>query len=716
MLRSALLMLAGLTLGFGEARAQAPEATAASAPDAFTWLETTGDPAARGWAARQTSAALARLTSLPDFATVQNEIHDALAKSRPQPGYYPLGDKLLRFARDRDHPLGVLAVAPIDGKGEWRELLDVAAYNKAHGTNFQIMFLDPAEQCRAPAFDRCLIPFAEGGSSLLQYREFDLDAGVFVEGGFETPPVRAGVAWLDRDTLAIGHALGGVPALKSGFPGAIYRWRRGTPIEKSSLIFRANPGDALISTTPISGPNPLLISLARDYRTFEVNLMDAAGAVAPIGLPSSLQKFGAPVTAGRYLIFQLANAATLEGKAYAADSLIAYDPAAPADARLSLVAAPGGDAYINDAYGGLAATRDAVAFVESRNLQKSVVLAQSGDDGTWKRKTLLRAEPGVAVTIRGTGAEDGVLVRLSGFLKPTEVRFLSVSGKSRLVDAAVPIIDARRFVSEIRTAHSKDGTVIDYYLVRPKRATGKPMPTIITAYGGYGVNLDPDYFSGGLGPALVPWLERGGAYALAAVRGGGERGSSWADAARGTQRQRSYDDFAAVAEDLVRTGFSAPRRIGVFGRSFGGLLAANMAVQRPDLFGAALVGVPIVDLFRLGRSGSDISAGQKVEVGDWDDPAQAALMLEYSPYQNIRSGMGYPRFLTVVSEKDGQVGPGHGRKFTAKLQSVGADALLLEGPTGGHGYPDQFADPKEFAAQMAFFIDALMKSGAPEVR
>lgn len=706
----ALLLAASLA---GGARAQVAAAPSASAPDAFTWLEPADDPAARRWAAGQTAAAMARLTATPAFAEVRRAVADTMAKSRPQPSYYAIGDRLLRLTRDRDHPLGVLAVAPIAGGANrrWRDLLDVAAYNRAQGTHFQIMFFDPDEQCLAPRYDRCLIPLADGGSSLIQYHEFDLTTGIFVSGGFRTPPIRAGIAWLDANTLVLGHALGDVPPLKSGFPGALYRWRRGTALAESTLLFRANLGDALIGATATAGTDPLIVSLARDYQTFEVSAIDRSGAVASLGLPRALQKFGAPVIAGRFLVFQLAGAATIEARRYAADSLIAYDAAAPAGARVSLVAAPTDGTYINDVYGGLSATRDGIAFVATRDLRKSVVLARRSVDGTWARTPLLRAEPGVAVTIRGTASTDGVLVRQTGFLKPTEITFVASDGRTIPIDVATPVIDAKTYVSEIRTARSKDGTPIDYYLVRPR--TGGPAPTIVTAYGGYGVNLDPDYFSSGLGPALVPWLQRGGAYALAAVRGGGERGSAWADAARGTRRQRSYDDFAAVAKDLVRRGVTAPHRIGVFGRSFGGLLAANMAVQRSDLFDAALIGVPIVDLFRLGRGGSDISAGQKVEVGDWDNPAQAAVMRGYSPYQNIRAGVSYPRVLTVVSAKDGQVGPGHGRRFTARLQGVGADALLIEGPTGGHGFPDQFTDSDAFAAQMAFFIDALMDKPKP---
>ncbi|WP_447763633.1 prolyl oligopeptidase family serine peptidase [Sphingopyxis panaciterrae] len=709
-----LLILAFSALA-SQAASAAPEASAGqsdlSAPDEFTWLEDS-DKAATDWAARQTASTMDRLRAVPLFPAIRDEMRAALAKSSPPPSFYPLGNKLMRFDRTAEKPLGILAIATVtNGKaGPWRDVLDVSAYNKARGTNFQITFLSPEEQCLAPRFERCLIPFADGGSSLVQYREFDLAAGQFVEGGFETPPIRAGVAWLDENRLALGHALADIPALKSGFAGGLYIWRRGTPLAASDLIFRANSGDSLISTTPLPGydAGSLLISLARDYQTFEVNLLDKKGVIRPLDLPTSLQKFGAPIVSGRYLAFLLGRPATIEGRAYAANSLIAYDPAAPDGKRVSLVASPTGGAVINDAYGGLAATKDAIAFVETRDLRKTLVLARRGQDGQWIRTDAMQAEPGVSLSIQGTGFENDVLIKQAGFLHPTEVDLVSADGRSSQIYQAAPVIDASAYVSEIRTARSKDGTTVDYYLVRPKNGS-RPSAVIIAGYGGYGVNYDPNYFSGGLGLGLVPWLERGGAYALAAIRGGGERGSAWADAARGTNRQRSYDDFAAVAEDLLAKSLTEKGRIGVFGRSFGGLLAANMAVQRPDLFNAALVGVPIVDLFRLGRDGKDISAGQKVEVGDWDDPAQAAIMRAYSPYQNILPGRTYPRTLTVISAKDGQVGPGHGRKFVAKLQSVGADAELIEGPTGGHGFPDQLANPEEFAAQIAFFTDALMK-------
>jgi len=255
--------------------------------------------------------------------------------------------------------------------------------------------------------------------------------------------------------------------------------------------------------------------------------------------------------------------------------------------------------------------------------------------------------------------------------------------------------------------------MVDYYLVRPRRQKPGPVPVILCGYGGYGINSEPSYFSHELGVGLVPWLKRGGAYALAAIRGGGERGSAWANSAKGVHRQRTFDDFAAVANDMVSSGFSAPGKIGSLGRSFGGLLSANMVTQQPGLFGAALVGVPVTDLFRGVDDGSVIAAGQDTETGNPRDPKQVPIMLGYSPYQNIKAGTRYPHVLTVVSTEDGQVGPGYGRRFAAKLQSVGADSLLLEGPTGGHGFPNQFANPREYAAQVTFFIESLMGRPRP---
>jgi prolyl oligopeptidase len=299
-------------------------------------------------------------------------------------------------------------------------------------------------------------------------------------------------------------------------------------------------------------------------------------------------------------------------------------------------------------------------------------------------------------------------VREEGFLTPPTVGLLTLDGRIRTVQASKAVVDARDYVTEIRSARSKDGTRVDYYLVRPKKAGPGPVPTLMGGYGSFGVNYAPGYFSAELKLGMASWLSRGGAFVAAAIRGGGERGEAWHLGGAGLNKQHSFDDFVAVAEDLVRTGFTSRDRLGAFGRSAGGLLTAVMTTQQPDLFKAVLVGVPVTDLAHMGN-GSGIVRGQKAEFGDWDDPRQLASILAWSPYQNIRTGVRYPRVLVITSTQDNQVGPGQARKFAARLEEVGARPLLIEEPTGGHGVPDQLRQPELVAAEVTFFIDSLMK-------
>ncbi|TPG16737.1 S9 family peptidase [Sphingomonas koreensis] len=686
-----------------------------SAPDALSWLNGAHDPKAISWAADQTKQTLERLTGSPVFPKVEQEIHAAESKSQPKPTYFLLGDKIVRFTRDRSNPRGVFAVSPQPvglraKEGAWRNVLDVDALDKREGKNLEVMFLDLDKTCLAPAFDRCLIPFGAGGSSLIQYREFDFGTGQFVPDGFATAPSRGSVVWLDRSTLLIAHAQNDDGLLPSGFPKTVYRWKRGTPITRATPVMSGAATDAVLDVYPLdaSMPGQALIALAKDYATFELYLVGAGSAPSRIALPTKLQGFGEPHIIGSTLVVQLAADATIDGRHYASDSLIAYDLKAPSASRITTIYAPSSGKYVNDPFSGIVATADGLGFVVTERLSKSLVFATRRATG-WSTTTLATAPPGVAMHLDGADpVGNTIIVEETGFLKPTEVSLVASSGARDILFHASPIIDATKFVSEVKTARSADGTMIDYYLVRPRAPKPGPVPVILYGYGGYGVNADPSYFEGGLGPSLVSWLNRGGAYAVAAVRGGSERGSAWALAAKGIHRQRSFEDFAAVARAMIGSGFTSRAHLGSFGRSFGGLLSANMVTQYPDLFGAALVGVPIVDLFRLGTDGNDISAGQKIEVGDWTDPKQVPLMLRYSPYQNIRAGVDYPHVLTVSSTSDGQVGPGHARRFVAKLQSVGADAMLMEGPTGGHGFPDEFTNPREYAGQVTFFIDTLM--------
>lgn len=699
----------------GGAPRQAASAFAARTvgKDPFGWLIPPNSPAARQWAETRTRRATGYLEGLPAFPALRRQIATAERAATPLPQYFLLGRKIARLQRNARHPYGVLQMAATrsrdDAAERWQTVLDLDALNRQGGTDYELMFFDMRAQCLPPGYERCLLPLARGGSSLIEYREFDDVTGQFVKGGFSTPPIRDDIAWLSENEVVVGDALHGSPALASGFARVIRLWRRGTPLSSAPAIFRAGAGDSFTSVTGLGAGRGrrVIITDGVDYAHFRLYVVDQSGRVAEIGLPQRQTGIGTPVASGRDIIVQLAAGAVIGDRPYPPAALVAYDLDR---GRVGEVYVPPAGAYVNDPFMGLAGTRSTVAFVQTVRLRKTLYFARQ-TAGRWTVRKSISAAAGVAMHIVAANEEgDSVLVSEEGFLQPKRLLWVRPGAGPRVVQSEDPVIDSSQYRVEIHTAVSKDGTPIDYYLVRPNLPAKGPVPTIITGYGAYGVNDDPSYFGDGLGRSLVPWLQRGGAYVIAAIRGGGERGAPWHAAAMGLDKQRSFDDFIAVAEDLVRSGFTAPCALGNFGRSAGGLLVAAVDVERPRLFAASLVGVPVVDVLRL-SGGAGISGGMSAEFGSPNTPRGLEALLAYSPYENIRKGVEYPKILVVTATDDTQVGPGQARKFVAKLEAVGAHPLLIEGRNGGHGYPDEFEHPKVFATQIAFFIHYLMAAG-----
>lgn len=688
----------------------------AAARDDHLWLEAQRSPEAIAWAKVRTDAAIAELSAKPAFASVAEELRKTLAADAPVPTIYLLGKRFLRLVRDTKHPSGLLQIAPKQARGypgPWRTILDVGALNTRESASYALSGLsmfDFPSRCLPPAFDRCLLALSPAGSSSLELREFDLAKGAFVEGGFRTAANRSFTAWLSDDTLLIAHSLLGSPALPSNFPAVVRIWKRGTPLAEARPIFQAPHTASLVGVNALGlGTDRRgVLKVALDYSTIAHFLVSQSGKLTKISLPQKLKYVGGGALNFPHLVVQLAADAALGGRTYPAEAIVAYDvrDATPEARKFSAVHVPETGTFVSDV---TEAAGNGVTFVEDRNLRKTLVVARLGATD-WSRKTILSAPPGVKLELIQTdGVSRDILVKQEGFLVPPTISLVRTSGKAVKIASGKPIIDAAAYVVDVRSAPSHDGTMVDYYLVRPKERRPGPVPTLMSGYGSFGVNFDPDYFSSGLGRGMVSWLSRGGAYVATAIRGGGERGEAWHLAGAGLNKQAGFDDFIGVAEDLVATGFTTPEHLGAFGRSAGGLLTAAMVAQRPDLFGAIFVGVPVTDVGALSTSGSGIVKGQKSEFGDWDDPAVLPRILAYSPYQNIRAGVRYSRILIMTSTEDNQVGPGQARKFAARLEEVGAKPLLIEAPEGGHGVPDPFKQPELVAAELSFFIDALMK-------
>jgi prolyl oligopeptidase len=701
---SASLLVLAMTLANGRALAG----------DDLQWLESPHDAKALAWAREATEKTRQRLGALPSKAAISRELASVLAQAPAEPDQFLLGERKVRFFRDASHPYGQLQTAPRDAKGTatgWKTVLDVAGLREREGIPFELQVYTFGSSCLAPEYARCLLRLSPGGGDEVEIREFDIAKGEFVAGGFKVGKSRAFAEWMGPDKLLVAHTLGQAAKTIAGWPATVGLWTRGQPLDAAKPAYSGESSDAILqfSTVGTGAATQGVVTRAIDYSTFEVALIDAAGNARLLPFPRALKSFGVQGASSRHIIVQLAQDAVIEGRAYKAETVMAYDTGADAQdgQRLSAVYAPAEGEFVGAAFGGFAATRDDVFMLVDQNLRQRVVAARFAD-GQWKHRQVLQAAPGETITLRGDERDHNEFVAsIAGFVTPRSQYLVREDGGRSLLAQDPVVMDGSGFVTEIGSAVSKDGTSIDYFLLKPRKPASGPQPVLMTGYGAFGLSFRPGYFDAVMGgPALKLWLERGGSVAIPAIRGGGERGSAWHMAAIREKRQNSYDDFIAVTEHLVKTGFTSPDRIGIFGMSNGGLLTATLGTQRPDLFGAVVSDVPLTDLIRMRHMG--MGAAWMDEYGNPDDPVQAAAMLAYSPYQNVRKGTRYPPFLVTISTEDNRVGPGHARKLAYRLEQAGAPTYFYEDEEGGHGVSDAFRNPELMALRMSFLVTNLM--------
>jgi prolyl oligopeptidase len=682
----------------------------------WQWLEPPLEARALAWATAHTDASAKALQALPGYAALREEVARKLAVERSTMDGAPrlLGPRALRLKRDAVNPLGLLQVAPRrdDGTpGEWKTVLDVAALGKNEGKKLQLQwFGDPG--CLPPQYDRCLLRLSDQGSDEASLREFDVSTGAFVAGGFATPPSRTFAAYLDRDTLLIVHALGDAPRTAAGWGAAVRLWKRGEALEKARVVYTAQKTDAVLMVSA-AGPAQArrgIVLRAIDYSTFQLLTVGRDGRVETLPIPAKLKPFGLQAASERHLFVQLAESAQVAGVTVPAESILAWDLRAKATdpAGLQVVYTPAAGEVVPDWTMTGTATRTAAVFPLQRGLSRSLAVARS-DGAKWTVKPFVEAPAGADVRALGADpAGEDLVVQSVGFLQPAKLELYRPGTPSKTISADPALFDASRLVVETHTAKAADGTPISYWLVKPRQAAApRETPTLMTGYGAFGISFPIGYadeFYGGV--TMASWLEHGGALVVPAIRGGGEGGEAWHRAAMREKRMVSYGDFFAVAEDLLATKLTRRERLGVFGMSNGGLLAAVAGTQRPDLFGACVVDVPLTDMLRFPKMG--MGAAWIDEYGNPEDPAMREVLLKYSPFHNVKPGVTYPAFFVTASTHDNRVGPGHARKLAGRLESVGAEVYYLEEQGGGHGVSDALKHPDLMAMRLAFLIFKLM--------
>ncbi|MCK8500740.1 prolyl oligopeptidase family serine peptidase [Myxococcus fulvus] len=673
--------------------------------DPFLWLEEVQGQRALEWVRAQNAKTEAVLEKDPRFEPFQAEaLRIFTATDRiPAPSFRAGG--VDTFWQDAANPRGQWRHTTTEGYASptipWQTVLDVDALSKTEGANW----IWKGKECLPPADQRCIVRLSNGGKDAVEAREFDAGTKQFVENGFKLTEGKQSVDWLDTDTLLVGRDWGGDTLTESGYPFVLKRWKRGTPVEQATEVFRGERTD--VSASPIilrDEEGALQAVLVNRGVTFYESELYLLGDAAPVRLP-----FPRKVSFQAFLQGQVVFTIEEDWGGFKQGALLAYPLAAlkadPAKAKPTLILQPGPRQGIER----VAATRNLLLVNVYEDVKGALDVYTPGKK-RWTRKRLAMPKNASVEIVDTSSSHDQVFAGAEGFLEPGSLWFGdAAAGKVKRIKSLPARFDASKHRVEQFWVKSKDGTRVPYFLVRPvKPKTPGVTPTVVYGYGGFQVSKPPVYL-----PEMGKlWLERGGAYVVANIRGGGEFGPSWHQAALREKRQRAFDDFAAVLEDLVRRKVTSPKHIGIYGRSNGGVLTSVVMTQRPELLNAAVIESPLIDMMRYPK----LPAGASW-VGEYGDPAvpeDAAFISKYSAYQNLKPGVRYPKPYITTNTKDDRVHPGHARKFAAKLESMGLPYLYYENTDGGHSNDsDPMLNARRWALHHVYLSQQLMDAAAP---
>jgi prolyl oligopeptidase len=693
-----LALALGVTLGgMNTTHAATTGTQAAASDDPYLWLEATHGARAMDWVKKQNAITEKAFASSPEFTRTFDQVLEVLDSDARIPYVSRMGDYLYNFWKDKAHPRGVWRRTTLaeyrKAEPKWETVLDIDALNKAEGKRWVFKGSD----CLKPAYDRCLLSLSPDGGDAVEVREFDIPSKSFVKGGFRLPVAKTQVGWIDQDHIYVGTDFGPGSMTRSSYPRIAKEWTRGTPLSAAATVYEGKPDDLAVSAyhdrTP--GFERDFVQVATDFfhsKTF----LRQGGKLVQLDVPSD-----ASADAHReWLLVTLRSPWTVGGTTYPNGALIAmkFDDFMAGKRTFTVLFKPDPHTALSN----YAWTRHHLILDELHDVQSKleVLTPQAGE---WKREAMPGAPAMSTVAVVDTDPDHGdeYWLTATGFLTPpTLERGVLGQEKAETIKHEPAFFDASKFTVSQHFATSQDGTRVPYFEIAPKgiRLDGSH-PTLLYGYGGFEVSLEP-YYSGSIGRA---WLERGGVYVIANIRGGGEYGPAWHQAALQANRPKAYQDFAAVAEDLVKRGVTSAKHLGAEGGSNGGLLMGNMLTQYPQLFGAIACEVPLLDMKRY----THLSAGASwiAEYGNPDDPKQWAFIKTFSPYQNVKRGEAYPPVLFYTTTSDDRVGPAQARKMAAKMEGMGIpNVWFYENLEGGHGAG---ADNRQSAHMHAMVYDFL---------
>ena len=700
-----IAILLGVTI-MGHAQGQndptRPHPAAAAEEDPHLWLEEVTGEKALAWVRARNQETVQAYESGPAFKTLEADLLAILNSEAKIPFVTKHGEHFYNFWRDGRNPRGLWRRTSLaeyrKASPRWEVVLDIDALGLAEHENW---VFEGAEFLK-PAQERCLVSLSRGGADASITREFDVKTLSFVKDGFQLPEAKGGASWIDQDTVYVGTDFGAGAMTASGYPRIAKVWKRGTRLAEAHTVFEGRASDIAVSANhdPTPGFERDFIQRSPTFFTNELFLLAKDGTARKVDKPDD-----ADATWHReWLLLELRTAWTPGGRTYPAGSLLAIRFADFMAGRRDFTTLFTPTATTSLA--GHAWTRHHLILNVLDDVKNRLSVLTPAPKGAWAVQPFQGAPAigSVGASPVDEDASDAFFMTVTDFLTPTSLCYGTIGQAPDKVKETPAFFEASGLELHQHFATSRDGTRVPYFLVAPKGLVlDGTHATLLTGYGGFEVSNVP-YYSGIVGRA---WLAQGGVYALANIRGGGEYGPRWHQAALRDQRPRAFEDFAAVAQDLAARKITSPKRLGIIGGSNGGLLMGNMLTTYPDLFGAIVCQVPLLDMKRY----THLLAGASwmAEYGDPDLPSDWAFLRGYSPYHNVKTGTAYPPVLFMTSTRDDRVHPGHARKMMARMAEVTNNAHYYENIEGGHGGA---ADLPQAAHQWALaytFLERMLK-------
>ena len=684
--RSWTSILTALVLSLGAMTAM----YAAETVDPYLWLEDVHGTKPLEWVEQHNAVALKQLKASADYQKNYDTILALLDANDRIPTGQLHGDTVFNFWQDPAHVRGIWRRTTIasyeTAAPQWDTILDVDELARTENKSWVFK----GATC-SPDLARCLLKLSPGGGDTVVLREFDPAAKRFVDEGFALGEAKAEAAYADTNTVLFSTDFGLGTLTQSGYPRIVKMWRRGEQLSQAQVVFEGKPEDVIVSPAVFHSVHGSTALVTRAVSFFDTEYYyvspEGRGIALPLPLSAVLMaELNGDVIAVMRQAWKPEGQAEIPQGALIAFSLkdmIGSGVVPP----ISVLYTPGPRASVEDVEAG----SDAVYASIFENVTGSIHTFRRDENGKWSDSKLALPPGGSTGVSSANQFGPGAYFSYQGFLTPTTLFAAKEQSAPAAIKAMPARFDAAPYESKQYEARSRDGTRIPYFVVRPKSASG-PTPMVLYGYGGFEISQTPFYWSS-MGKL---WLPRGGSYAVANIRGGGEFGPAWHEAAQKGNRQLAFDDFIGVAEDMIRRGLTSEKQLGIMGGSNGGLLVGTVAVQRPDLFGAVVCQVPLLDMLRFAKIGA--GASWVGEYGDPENSIERAALIAYSPYQNVKPNVKYPPIFFVTATSDDRVTPVHARKMAAKMEAQGHEMLFYENTEGGHAAAANHAQSAEMNA------------------